>query len=142
MPPTAAFVSSPVEPAEIPVPEIVIFRVSLVTVFPAASCTAMTGWVVMTAASVVFGTASVVIRSRCAAPNVGVIVCVAAVNPPTVKVNVYEVPAVPEIPNPEKVAVPVAELIVAVVVPTNCPPRFTRTETVPPTPVTVALDTS
>ena len=48
----------------------------------------------------------------------------------------------PERPNPEKVATPVLELMTAVVVPTNRPPRFTRTETVPPTPVTTALEAS
>ena len=91
---------------------------------------------------VVLGFAKVVKTNCVAAPKVGVMLCVALVRPPTLNVSVYEVPATPEIPKPEKVAVPVTGFITAVVVPNVCPPRFTRTETVPATPVTVRLDAS
>ena len=49
-----------------------------------------------------------------AVPKVGVMLWVAVVKEPEVKVSVYAVPAVPLMPTPEKVATPLTALIVVV----------------------------
>ena len=71
------------------------------------------GWVV-NAEPLALPAAAVVSIARVAMPKVGVMLWVAVVKEPEVKVRVYAVPAVPLMPTSEKVATPATALTVAV----------------------------
>ena len=119
--PTPEKVATPATALTVVVPTVVPFpltvmvtaAVLLVTMLPAASLSVTTGWVVK-AEPLTLPAAEVVSVAWLAAPTVGVMLWLAVVTLPEVKVSVYAVPAVPLMPTPVKVATPATALTVVV----------------------------
>ena len=119
MPLTALTVAVPTV-VPLPLTVMVTEAVLLVTVLPKVSLMVIMGWVV-NAEPLAEPAALVDSVAWVARPKVGVMLWVAVVKEPEVKVSVYAVPAVPLMPTPEKVATPLTALTVLMVVPTVVP---------------------
>ncbi len=119
--PTSVKVATPATALTFVVPKVVAplltvmvtKAILLVKVLPKASLMVITGWVV-NAEPLTEPAALVLSVAWVAKPKVGVMLWVAVVKEPEVKVSVYAVPAVPLIPTSVKVAIPATALTVVV----------------------------
>ena len=133
--PTSEKVATPATALTVAVPTVVPLPLTVMvteavleaTMLPKVSLMVMMGWVV-NADPLALPFAEVVSVARVARPKVGVMVWVAVAKEPEVKVRVYENPAVPLMPTPEKVATPFVAVTMAVptVVPLLLTDMFTE----------------